>query len=84
MYHSFSDDKVVDLSSLEKLAWIQLELRLPDEGDSDKVEIEVDPSGEVRRLGDSHLSYVANNRHTYEMEAGASTGRQLQESKAQV
>ena len=75
---------MVDLSSFEKLAWIQLELRLPDEGDSDEVEIEVDPSGEVRRLGDSHLSYVAEKGHTYEMEAVASTGRQLQESTTQV
>ena len=85
--YSFSDNKVVGrhhLSSLEKLVWIQLDLRLPDEDDSDEVEVEVPPSGDVRRLGDSHLNYVAGKGQTYETETAASTGRQLQESTTQV
>ena len=70
---------VVDLLSVEKLAWIQLELKLPDEDDSDEVEVEVPPSGDVRRLGDSHVNYVTGKGHSYETGAGESTGRQLQE-----
>ena len=73
-----------DLSSLEKLAWIQLDLRLLEEDDSDEVNIEIDPSGDVRRLGDSYLNYVAEKGHPYETEAVASAGRQLQQSTTQV
>ena len=71
--HSFSDNKVVgrhDLSSLQKLAWIQLDLKLPEEDDADDIDILEAPEGDVRRLGDS--------------QPVAAAGRQLQQSTTQV
>ncbi|CAN0355754.1 unnamed protein product [Ascophyllum nodosum] len=61
------------------ICFVELELKLPDEDDSDEVEVEVPPSGDVRRLGDSHVNYVTGKGHSYETGAGESTGRQLQE-----